>query len=66
MHRFAHSLYDLVIALSDDDSNVYVDEIKKRRYTKEFHSFVKSSVATRLESRLVSFHFIDHLHFYVI
>jgi hypothetical protein len=48
-----HLIFDLflVIALSDDNSSVYVEEIKKRRYTKEFHSFVKSCVATRLESR---------------
>jgi serine/threonine protein kinase len=44
-------LTEEMIALSDDNSSVYVEEIKKRRYTKEFHSFVKSCVATRLESR---------------
>lgn len=41
----------LVIALSDESSSAYVEEIKKRRYSKEFHSFAKSSVATQLESR---------------
>jgi len=44
-------LFDVVIALSDENSSLYVEEIKKRRYTKEFHSFVKCCVATRLESR---------------
>jgi hypothetical protein len=40
-----------VIALSDDNSRSYVEEIQKRRYSKEFHSFVKSCVATQLDSR---------------
>jgi len=40
-----------VIALSDEESSAYVDEIKQRRHSKEFHSFVKSCVATRLEFR---------------
>jgi len=44
-------LTEEMIALSDESSSSYVEEIKKRRYTKEFHSFVKSCVATQLESR---------------
>jgi hypothetical protein len=43
--------FEIVIALSDDNSMAYVEDIKTRRYTKEFHSFVKNCVATRLESR---------------
>jgi hypothetical protein len=44
-------LFNLVIALSDDNSIAYVEELKTRRYTKEFHTFVKNCVSTRLESR---------------
>jgi hypothetical protein len=42
---------NLVIALSDKKNLVYIEEIKKRRYTKEFHAFIKSCVSIRLESR---------------
>ncbi|CAF1093516.1 unnamed protein product [Adineta steineri] len=50
-------LTDEMIALSDDNSSSYVEEIKRRRYTKEFHSFVKNCVSTSLESR----HSVDEL-----
>lgn len=40
-----------VIALTDENCSEYVDEIKKRRYSKEFHSFVRSCVATKIEQR---------------
>jgi hypothetical protein len=42
-----------VIALSDENSSLYVEEIKKRRYTKEFHSFVKCCVATRVDKIII-------------
>ncbi|CAF3988923.1 unnamed protein product [Rotaria sordida] len=59
-------LTDEMIALSDDNSSLYVEELKKRRYTKEFHSFVKCCVATQLESRctvdeLLTHAFLKHL-----
>jgi hypothetical protein len=41
----------IVIAFTDDNNISYIEEIKKRKYTKEFHSFIKSTVSTRLESR---------------
>jgi len=41
----------LVIALSDNSNKSYIEEIKKRKYTKEFHSFIKSCVSTRLDLR---------------
>ncbi|CAF1100309.1 unnamed protein product [Adineta ricciae] len=58
-------LTDEMIALSDENSSAYVEEIKKRRYSKEFHSFVKSCVSTRLESRctvddLLTHPFVKH------
>ncbi|CAF1399294.1 unnamed protein product [Rotaria magnacalcarata] len=59
-------LTDEMIALSDDNSSAYVDEIRKRRYSKEFHSFVKCCVSTQLESRysvdeLLSHPFLKYL-----
>ena len=42
---------NLVIALNDKKNLAYIEEIKKRRYTKEFHAFIKSCVSIRLESR---------------
>ncbi|UJR09156.1 hypothetical protein I4U23_013404 [Adineta vaga] len=58
-------LTDEMIALSDENSSAYVEEIKKRRYSKEFHSFVKSCVSTRLETRcsvdeLLAHPFVKH------
>jgi hypothetical protein len=37
--------------MSDQRNISYIEEIKNRRYTKEFHSFIKSCVSIPLESR---------------
>jgi hypothetical protein len=42
-----------VIALSDNNNISYIEEIKKRKYTKEFHLLVKSCVSTRLNLRYI-------------
>ncbi|CAF1273578.1 unnamed protein product [Rotaria sordida] len=43
------------MTLNDSSSNsLYIEEIKKRRYTKEFHLFIKSCVSTCLELRCSS------------
>ncbi|CAF3313208.1 unnamed protein product [Rotaria socialis] len=44
-------LTDEMIGLCDSSNSSYIEEIKKRKYTKEFHSFIKSCVSTCLESR---------------
>ncbi|CAF1370663.1 unnamed protein product [Rotaria sordida] len=46
-------LTEEMMTLNDSSSNsLYIEEIKKRRYTKEFHLFIKSCVSTRFELRL--------------
>ncbi|CAF3026360.1 unnamed protein product [Rotaria sp. Silwood2] len=44
-------LTEEMITLSDNSNSLYIEEIKKRKYTREFHSFIKSCVSTRLELR---------------
>lgn len=41
----------LVLALQDENDRAYVEELRQRRHSKEFHSFVESCVATQLEFR---------------
>lgn len=45
------SLTEEMIALSDESSSAYVEEIRQRRHSKEFHSFVKSCVGSSVEFR---------------
>ncbi|CAF0770499.1 unnamed protein product [Rotaria sp. Silwood1] len=47
-------LTEEMMTFSDNSHSLYIQEIKKRRYTKEFHSFIKSCVSTRLERRCSS------------
>ncbi|CAF0858918.1 unnamed protein product [Rotaria sordida] len=45
-------LTEEMMTLNDSSNSLYIEEIKKRRYTKEFHLFIKSCVSTRFELRL--------------
>lgn len=40
-----------MLALQDENDRTYVEELRQRRHSKEFHSFVESCVATQLEFR---------------
>ncbi|CAF1113266.1 unnamed protein product [Rotaria sordida] len=45
-------LTEEMMTLNDSSNSLYIEEIKKRRYTKEFHLFIKSCVSTRFQLRL--------------
>ncbi|CAF3597710.1 unnamed protein product [Adineta steineri] len=47
----------------NNNNTSYIEEIKKRKYTKEFHSFIKSCVTTRLELRCSSDELYNHSFF---
>lgn len=38
----------------NSNDKLYIEELKKRKYTKEFHSFIKSCITTRIDLRLSS------------
>jgi len=56
-------LTEEMIALGDNNNKSYIEEIKKRKYTKEFHSFIKSCISTRLDLRCSSDELQTHSFF---